>query len=71
MGKTTTSNLDFVNRIPGMSNSKDKHADDGVTEGETTKKTVGLNEMILIHPTSLPGSEEKIVSQMKTLLIAK
>lgn len=62
MGKTTTSNLDFVNRIPGMSSGKDKHADDGVAEGDTTKKTVGLNEMILIHPTSLPGSEEDIVS---------
>lgn len=62
MGKTTSSNLDFVNRIPGMSGDKDKHADDGVSEGDTTKKTVGLNEMILIHPMSLPGSEEEIVS---------
>lgn len=61
MSKTTNSNLDFINRIPGGS-EKDSHADDGHPEGETTKKTVGLEEMILIYPSSLPGSEQEIVS---------
>lgn len=62
MSKTTNSNLDFINRIPGASAEKDSHADDGHPEGETTKKTVGLEEMILIYPAGLPGSEEQIVS---------
>jgi hypothetical protein len=62
MGKTTGSNLDFVNRIPGFSSEKDHHADDGHNETDETHKTVGLEEMVLIYPASVPGTEQKIVS---------
>ena len=70
MGQTKSSSLEFLNRIPGMSSSssgsstqkQDKHADDGQSEGDTTKKTVGLEEMVLIYPPSIApdGSQEKL-----------
>ena len=66
MGWTTTSNLDFLNRVPGNKPSKsrsttpDPHGEDGHEEGEQTAKTVGLEELILIYPTSHPGTEEEI-----------
>lgn len=61
MSKTTTSNLDFVNRIPGAkADSKDSHADDGVHEGDTTHKTVGLEEMVLVYPSSYGASPDQV-----------
>ncbi len=61
MSKTTTSNLDFVNRIPGAkSDTKDSHADDGVSEGDTTHKTVGLEEMVLVYPSSYGANPEQV-----------
>ena len=74
MGWTTSSNIDFLNRIhprhqpatgstpSGQASGDDDNDnnDDGVQEGETTKKTVGLEEMILIYPSSMPGDEATI-----------
>ncbi|KAL2043646.1 hypothetical protein N7G274_003953 [Stereocaulon virgatum] len=63
MSKTTTSNLDFVNRIPGAKADPDKHADDGVAEGDTTKKTVGLEEMVLVYPSSYTASPDQVKAE--------
>ena len=64
MSKTTTSNLDFVNRIPGVkADPHDKHAEDGVAEGDTTKKTVGLEEMVLVYPSSYGASPDQVKAE--------
>lgn len=64
IGKTTTSNLDFVNRIPGAkSESHDKHSEDGVHESDTTHKTVGLEEMVLIYPSSYAAPPEQVKAE--------
>lgn len=67
MSKTTSSNLDFVNRIPGAQSkspspgsSSDLHAEDGVHEGHDTHKTVGLEEMILVYPPSYNATPEQV-----------
>jgi hypothetical protein len=86
MGWTTSSNLDFLNRVPGQQQGKEKDKsaggmasasgkadafekgvekeygsdDDGVREEDAVKKTVGLEEMILVYPSSMPGNEEEI-----------
>lgn len=64
IGKTTSSNLDFVNRIPGAkSDSHDKHSEDGVNESDTTHKTVGLEEMVLIYPSSYDASPDQVKAE--------
>ena len=64
MSKTTSSNLDFVNRIPGQkTETKDQHADDGLHEGDTTHKTVGLEEMVLIYPSSYAASPDQVKAE--------
>lgn len=76
MGQTKSSSLEFLNRIPGApapaaggsatagapaeGHEKDLHADDGHDEGTETHKTVGLEEMVLVHPTSVTGTQEQI-----------
>ena len=64
MGWTTSSNLDFVNRMNISSDKKsnnDPHAaDDNHPEGDQTHKTIPLSELVLIYPESLPGSPEEI-----------
>jgi hypothetical protein len=66
MGWTTTANLDFLNRVPGdkapkeRSKTPDQHAEDGVNEAEQTRKTVGLEEMVLVYPNTVPGDESQI-----------
>jgi hypothetical protein len=78
MGWTTNSNLDFLNRVPGAKPSKsrepspDHHAEDGVQEDEETKKTVGLEEMVLIYPSTIPGTQEQIREEfVNTMLRSK
>lgn len=73
IGKTTTSNLDFVNRIPGAkSDSHDKHSEDGVPEGDVTHKTVGLEEMILIYPSSYAAPPDQVKAEfINTMLRTK
>ena len=67
MSKTTSSNLDFVNRIPGAQSkspsrgtSPDPHAEDGIHEGDDTHKTVGLEEMVLVYPSSYNATPEQV-----------
>jgi len=74
MSQTVSSNLEFLNRIgatsdddnhnnrkPATSSGKrGSHSDDEVEEDATTKKTVGLSEMIMVHPHSIPGTEDQI-----------
>lgn len=73
MGWTTTSSLDFLNRVPahekkdssspsaaGKADAFENGEDDGVKEDDTVKKTVGLEEMVLIYPSSMPGTEHDI-----------
>ena len=64
MSQTKSANLEFINRIGGSSDGHgskgDKHADDGIAEEETTKKTVALEEMVLVYPSAVPGTQEEI-----------
>lgn len=65
MGRVTTSSLDFMNRIPGASgggssSEADRHAHDGYEEDDTTKKTVGLEEMVMVYPEGMAGTPEQI-----------
>jgi len=61
MDWTTTSNLDFLNRVPVGSNGKNRSADTSDDEDATmTDKTLGLEEMALIYPASMPGSVQQI-----------
>lgn len=61
MSQTKSSNLEFLNRIGGdNSGKKDAHADDGHTESDDTHKTVKLEEMTLVYPASMPGSQEQL-----------
>ncbi|CAK4034918.1 Hypothetical predicted protein [Lecanosticta acicola] len=72
MSQTKTSNLDFLNRIGGGSQDDDKHAEDGQHEGEETKKTVQLEEMLLIYPASWNDSPEHIREEfVNTMLRSK
>lgn len=52
--KTTSADLDFVTRIP-----KDGDDDDSA-EGETTKGTVHLEEMVLVYPETFGVSPERM-----------
>jgi len=71
MSQTKTSNLEFLNRIGG-GETPDKHADDGVVESEQTKKTVGVEEMLLVYPASMPGNSEEIKAEfVNTMLRSK
>lgn len=62
MGQTKSSSLEFLNRVPGQSSGheNDTHADDGHDEGDETHRTVGLEEMVLVYPTSIQGTQEQI-----------
>ncbi|KAF1348703.1 hypothetical protein BDV97DRAFT_354154 [Delphinella strobiligena] len=55
MGYTKTSNLEFVNRLGGGGDDE-KHAD----EGDETHKTVGLEELVIVYPSDLQLSPDKL-----------
>lgn len=66
MSQTTSSNLDFLGRVSptnANSDSESEHPGDG-----TTKKTVAVDEMILVYPTTMGLNEtqmrEEFVSSM-------
>ncbi|KAI9714300.1 MAG: hypothetical protein M1820_000261 [Bogoriella megaspora] len=63
MSQTKSANLEFLNRLSGSGDEhgskEDGHAEDGIHEEDTTHKTVGLEEMLMIHPGGI-GSEEEI-----------
>ena len=73
MGQTKTSNLEFLNRIGGgQQEEHDSHAEDGHEEGEKTNATVKLEEMLLVYPSSMPGSPEDIREEfINTMLRSK
>ena len=71
MSYTSTSNVDFLGRLSGGP-QKDTHAEDGVDEGDQTKKTVGIEEMILVYPESLGLDENHIREEfVNTMLRTK
>jgi len=59
---TTSSNLDFLNRVPDGSDRR-RSEDDGVHEEDTTHKTVGLQEMVLIYPSSYHATPEQVKTE--------
>lgn len=59
---TTSSNLDFLNRVPDGSDRR-RSEDDGVHEEDTTHKTVGLQEMVLIYPSSYNATPEQVKTE--------
>ena len=70
MGKTTSSNLDFLGRVSDGQN--DKHANDGIQEGDQTHKTVGVEEMVLIYPATLSLGQEQLREEfVNTMLRTK
>ena len=64
MSQTKSANLEFLNRIGGSqdehTSSGDKHANDGVTEEDMTKRTVGLEEMVLVYPSLVSGTQDEL-----------
>lgn len=74
MSATKTSNLEFLNRIAGMQDAEeaDTHGEDNHPEGTETKKTIKLEEMLLIYPADMPGSQETIRQEfVNTMLRSK
>jgi hypothetical protein len=69
MQYTTPSNLDFLGRATGGSKS-DSEAD-GVHEGETTHKTVGVEELVLVHPPMGMNPDEMRAEFVNTMLRTK
>lgn len=65
IGLTTSSSLDFLNRFPSGDTSQDRRRseDDGVREEDTTHKTVGLQEMVLIYPASFQATPEQVKTE--------
>ena len=75
MSKTTSSNLDFVNRIPGQKNpsrgpSPDPHSEDGIQEDDHTHKTVGLEEMVLVYPSSYNVPPEQVKVEFVNTMVS-
>ncbi|EXJ78107.1 hypothetical protein A1O3_09268 [Capronia epimyces CBS 606.96] len=65
MNKTTSSNLDFLGRVSPA------HSDDD-GEGHETHKTVGVDEMVLVYPPSLPLNEQQMREEfVNTMLRTK
>ncbi|KAF2834276.1 hypothetical protein M501DRAFT_984509 [Patellaria atrata CBS 101060] len=67
---TKNSNIEFLTRLPehhrNHSRSRspnpkvDTYVNDGVQEDDMTHKTVGLQEIVLVHPASMQGTEAQI-----------
>lgn len=49
-----------MNRVPGGGSSKSRTPSPDDREGDTTKKTVGLEEMVMVYPAGMPGTPEQI-----------
>ncbi|KAL8821785.1 MAG: hypothetical protein Q9191_007243 [Dirinaria sp. TL-2023a] len=62
---TTSSNLDFLNRFPDARtpSPERRHSEDGVHEEETTHRTVGLRELVLIYPSSYNATPEQVKAE--------
>lgn len=61
MQRTTSSNLDFINRLDGEKVATETQANAGISSAESSKpKKVELSEMVLMYPSSLSGSPESV-----------
>lgn len=70
MGQTKSSNLEFLNRIGGSQPQEKTEGEQ--TEGNESVPTVKLEEMILVYPSSMPGSPETIREEfVNTMLRSK
>ena len=67
MSMITSSNLDFVNRIPGAK-AESHHAKDG-SEADTTHRTVGLEEMVLVYPSSYQSSPDQVRAEFINTMV--
>lgn len=67
MNQTTSSSLDFLGRVdPANSDAEHEH------EGETTKKTVPVEEMVLIYPPALQLNDQQMREEfVNTMLRTK
>ncbi|EXJ88486.1 hypothetical protein A1O1_05416 [Capronia coronata CBS 617.96] len=67
MNKTTSSNLDFLGRV-----SPAHSEDDGEDQQTQTHKTVGVDEMILVYPPSMPLNDQQMREEfVNTMLRTK
>ena len=74
MDYTTTSNLDFLGRVSGNKSESedDAHPKDGRRESDTTHKTVGVEEMVLIYPPTMGLDQHQMREEfVNTMLRAK
>lgn len=74
MSQTKSSSLEFLNRIRENEDAaNDAHHEDGHVEGEQTKGTVKLEEMLLFHPANLPGTSSESIRKefVDTMLRSK
>lgn len=60
MGWTKSSNLEFINRI---NIGSDKSSDKQTPESDETHRTVGLEEMVLIYPSSIQSSPDQLKTE--------
>ena len=63
MSMITSSSLDFVNRIPNAKAEGADHHGEHSGEGDTTHKTVGLEEMVLVYPQAYHSSPEQVQTE--------
>lgn len=64
MNQTTSSSLDFLGRVsPSHSDSEQDH------EGETTKKTVPVEEMVLIYPPALQLNDQQMREEFVSTML--
>lgn len=73
MSQTKSSSLEFLNRIGENEDAaNDKDHEDGHPEGEQTKGTVKLEEMLLVYPANMLGTNETIRKEfVETMLRSK
>lgn len=74
MSYTTTSNLDFLGRVSDNKSDTegDAHAKDDIHEGDTTHKTVGVEEMVLIYDPGMGIPQDQMRAEfVNTMLRTK
>lgn len=74
MTYTTSSNLDFLGRVSDNKSDTedDGHTKDNVNEGETTHKTVGVEEMVMIYDPAIGVDHDKMREEfVNTMLRTK
>lgn len=70
MNQTTGSNLDFLSRVSPTNSDHESGSSDH--EGTTTKKTVAVEEMVLVYPTTLHLNNDQMRTEfVNTMLRTK